>query len=84
MSQYQDISCKIGPKSGVVSGPNPKYPMYSYERPSWLFWQGYYEGLIAKHNLTHDEAISTMQSRDVRYMLDFHEDKLKELGRSLA
>ena len=35
----KDITCEIGPKFGVVSGLNPKYPMYSYERPAYIFFQ---------------------------------------------
>ncbi len=78
-AERRDITTEIGPKWGPVSGPNPKYPMYSYERPAWIFWQGFYNGLI-DCGFSHQTSIEIMQSRDVRHMLDGDGDEIKDMG----
>lgn len=80
----RDISEDIGPFStGFYSEANCKYPMYSFNRPVYSFWQGFYEGL-RKRGLTHQQSIHEMQSKGVRLMLDDHSDMLQNLGREMA
>lgn len=78
-----DIGCDIGPLFGLVCGDKPKYPMYSYERPTWLFWQGFYNKLLAS-GYTHVSAIELMQNSSVRHGLDQFEDEIKEIGEKFA
>lgn len=80
MSKYKDISADIG---DLFPNETIKVTMYSYSRPAWVFWQGYYNGLI-DNGLTHEQAIAVLQSRDVRWMLDDKSDQIKELGYNLA
>lgn len=77
----EDITSSIGelfPSSEPV-----KYTMYSYSRPAYLFWQGFYAGL-RKNGATHKQAIAVLQSKAARHMLDGEGDTLSELGEPMA
>ena len=75
-----DITGQIGDLYPLLS---PEVPMYSFSRPAYIFWQGFYDGLI-KRGFTHEIAIREMQSKGVRWMLDSEDNKLKELGAKMA
>lgn len=72
----RDISIEIGPLDS-----DRAVPMYSYERPASLFWQGVYDGLIAR-SMTHDQAMEWLQSKHARWILNSCGEELTELGRS--
>jgi len=74
----KDITGEIGPIND-----KSKYPMYSYERPAYIFWQGAYEGMI-KLGKTHNEAITILQSKAARWLLDHNDLLIKNLGKELA
>lgn len=42
---------------------------YSYDRPAYIFWNAFVNGLIAS-GLTEAEAIEWVQSKKARWMLD--------------
>ena len=79
-----DITCKIGPLGKLACGDTPEWPMYSYERPSWILWDAVANEL---HRLGWtEEAIKTLlQSKSPRYALDGDlGDLLRGLGISWA
>jgi len=78
---HQDITADIGEL--YASGQPVKHTMYSYSRPAYTFWQGFYDGL-RKKGMNHDDAIRVLQSKAARHMLDGHSDELTKLGEKLA
>lgn len=76
----QDITGMIG---DLYPKENPEYAMYSYSRPAYLFWQGFYEGLLAR-GFTHKKAIEEMQSKGPRWMFDGDSESVKQLGFKMA
>lgn len=79
--EQTDITSDIGPL--YPSSDSPKNPMYSYSRPAYTFWQGFYDGL-RKKGMTHEKAMEVLQSKAARHMLDGHDDEIKTLGEKLA
>jgi hypothetical protein len=79
--KHDDITGKIG--SLFPDASDPEIPMYSYSRPAYLFWQGFYEGL-RERGMTDEQAFEEMQSKGVRWMLDLSGEMLGDLGRSMA
>ncbi len=79
--KHEDISSRIGEL--FPSSDKPEYPMYSYNRPAYNFWQGFYHGL-RKKGMTHKKAIAVLQSKAARHMLDGHADEVQALGEKLA
>lgn len=61
----------------------PVKPMYSFSRPAYSFWQGFYDALRSR-GLTQDEAFEEMQSKGVRWLLDSHGTELRNLGVELG
>jgi hypothetical protein len=65
--EYRDITADIGP---LHTRTEPaKIPMFSYERPAYLFWQFVFEGLQEK-GWTEEQAIHWLQSKGPRWELD--------------
>jgi hypothetical protein len=58
-------------------------PLYSYERPSELFWTGVHQQLM-KMGLTYDQAVEMLQNKSMRYMLDNFGDELETLGAKMV
>lgn len=63
----RDITADIGPM--YRDGWKPKIPMYSYERPAYIFWQAVFEGL-QEGGMTETQAIDWLQSKNPRWALD--------------
>ncbi len=78
---FGEIAGAIGDR--FPSKEVPEFPMFSFDRPSNLFWQGYFEGLREK-GLTAEQAFEVLQSSTVRHQLDWHEDKISEMGKRMA
>ena len=78
-----DISGKIGPLFPIKAGGEAEWPMYSFERPAWKFWNGVASGLKAK-GYSEEETKEWLQSKKARWFLDEFDDKLFELGEQLA
>ena len=76
-----DITGNVGPLF-PPSTPSD-WPMYSFNRPAYTFWNGFAKGL-AKRGLSIDEIKVELQSKGVRLMLDVHSDKLEAVGEDLA
>lgn len=77
----QDITGKIGP---LFRDPeSPEIGFYSYSRAAYLFWQGFYEGLLQR-GLTHQQAIEEMCSKGTRWMFDHDPDSIMNCGRAMA
>ena len=74
----RDITGDIGSLYANTTGP--AYPMYSFNRAAYTFWQGVFEGLVAK-GLSEVQAIKWLQSREARSMLDgVTSEMLHDLG----
>lgn len=80
-TQPRDITSAIGPCFGITE--SAEITMYSYARPAYNFWQGFYEGLIER-GLTHEEAAGELSSKGTRWLMDHHEDELQALGKAMA
>lgn len=61
----------------------PEWPMYSYERPAWNFWNGVANGL-RDMGYSDEQIKGILQSKAARWLLDKHDDKLQDLGYSMA
>jgi len=79
--QMQDITGLIGPLYHSDKGVT--HLMYSYNSAAYLFWQGFYEGLIAQ-GFGHQQALDEMTSKGVRRMFDARGEEVTELGRAMA
>jgi hypothetical protein len=79
--EIPDITGDIGEL--FPSSEKPKHPMYSYNRPAYLFWQGFYAAL-RKKGASHKDAMQVLSSKAARHMLDGHGDEVEELGAKLA
>ena len=74
-----DITGDIGPLEAQV-----KYPMYSFNRAAYNFWQGIYTGL-RQQGRSHKQAIDILQSKFMRWEFDGTlADMLQAIGRSYA
>lgn len=81
--KYRDLSIELGPMFPAC-GPAPKHPMYSYDRPAWLFWQGVADQL-QEQGMSEERAIAWLKSSSTRHGLDGAiEIALAELGRRLV
>jgi hypothetical protein len=80
ITDITDITAMIGQ---LYVDEKCTHPMYSYDRAAYLFWQGFYEGLV-KRGLSHEKALEEMQSKGVRWMFDRDANKVKNLGRKMA
>ncbi len=76
----EDFSGRMGPKLSLHSASNPpEWPMYSYERPAWLYFNGVANALRAQG--WNDEQIKErLASKDMRWMLDAWEQEVEHLG----
>lgn len=65
--QHRDISGDIGP---LYDRREPvKVPMYSYDRPAYIVWQGVFNALLDQGK-TEEQAIDILQSKHMRWALD--------------
>lgn len=61
-----------------------KYPMYTFARPAYMFWQGFYNGL-RKSGISHKEALTHMQGKGVRWLFDQDGDQeMEKVGQLFA
>jgi hypothetical protein len=75
-----DFTGKFAP---LDSKDPESWPMYSFERPAFCFWNGVANEL--KRRLMSEKAIKEfLQSKDTRWMLDQHGECLEELGAELV
>lgn len=82
MTHSIDITGKIGPLNNTFI--NPEWPMYSYERPAYIFWNAIANGLH-KAGWTEEQIREWLQSKGPRHALDFAlEEKLIQLGQEYA
>lgn len=61
----------------------PEWPMYSFDRPSTLFWSGFANGL-RERGLADKEIGDELRSKGTRWLLDEFGERLEELGLALA
>ena len=81
MKHLQDITADIGP---LYPKSEATIPMYSFDRPAIILWQGTYEAMRAD-GCTHEQVSAWLQSKGPRWMLDGEAgDKLEELGREMG
>jgi hypothetical protein len=81
MKKFQDISGDIGDR---VYNSDCSNPMYSFSRPAYILWQGFYDGL-RQRGLSHEQAMDEMQSKGTRWMLDGEASKkIERLGQKMA
>jgi len=71
-----DITCKIGP---LFEHKESEIPMYSYDRPAYLFWNGVAKGL-KKSGATNKEIQWWLQSKCARWMLDGMGEEVEKFG----
>lgn len=76
-----DITYKIG---AVYRLKDPKWPMYSYDRPAYMLWNAIANGLHDK-GWSEEEIKTWLQSKATRWALDgsLGED-VEKLGREYA
>ena len=78
MKRLQDITAAIGP---LYPNAETTIPMYSFDRPATILWQGVYDAMRAD-GCTHEQAVEWLQSKGPRRMLDGNlGEQLQELGR---
>jgi hypothetical protein len=73
-----DYTGKMGPLSS-----GKEWPMYSFERPAYLFWNAF-ANQLAREGFSERQIQTALQGRDVRHMLDTDQDAIEEVGRTLA
>lgn len=78
--KFQDITGRVGP---LFPAKKPEIPMHSFERAAYLFWQGFYQGLM-RRGLTHEQAVAELQSKGTRWMFDGNGDALVKFGEKFA
>ena len=66
MNDY-DITDKIGPL--YVAPEPPEWPMYSYDRPSYLLWNAIAKSLHER-GASDDQIKEWLQSKEPRWALD--------------
>jgi hypothetical protein len=79
---HQDITATIGPMWAYAMS-NREVQMYSYERPAYNFWQGFYEVLV-ESGMSHEAALLELTHSAIRHFLDNNDDAIHNLGRTLA
>lgn len=77
----RDITADIGPLWPLPQ--EGRRTMYSYERPAYLFWQGFADALFDR-GLTKEQVFRELASKGTRWLLDAQGEKLKQLGRRLG
>ena len=75
-----DITGKIGP---LPRSDKAEWPMYSFERGGYAFWNGLAGELHAK-GWSDEEIRVWLQSKHPRWLLDSRDDELAALGAKLA
>ena len=80
--ENMDITGKIGPLY-PQKGQDIEWPMYSFDRAAYLFWNGFAKGL-AERGLSQNQIKNELQSKGVRWLMDQQEGRLEELGRLMA
>lgn len=75
-----DITGKIG----NLFHQEPEWPMYSYDRPSWLVWNAM-ANVFHDNGWSEDKIKTWLQSKEPRWSLDGAlGDALQEVGRKYA
>ena len=59
-----------------------EWPMYSFDRPAFMFWNGFANGL-KRLGLTDEQIKDELQSKGPRWMLD-NCDEIEKLGLKMA
>lgn len=78
MNSHRDITGDIGDLDS-----DRAVTMYSYERPAYNFWQGFYEVLV-EGGMSHVTAMRELTHSSIRHFLDNNDDAIRDLGRTLA
>ena len=81
MNEDYDYTGRICPL--FPSQIDSEWPMYSYERPAYTFWNGFANGL-KKQGFTDKEIGEWLMSKQARWMLDGKEHELSDLGFELS
>ena len=81
-SEAESLSCKL---YQLYNEPLPpeSVSMYSFDRPSRLFFTGVIKYLM-EHGMSKEGIIWNLQSKNIRWMLDRYEDEVEELGKNMA
>jgi hypothetical protein len=58
------------------------FTMYSYERPSRIFWFCVSKELLAR-GLTEEEVVEWLQSKNPRWLLDSYEDRFEAMAKEM-
>jgi len=74
---YTGKFCDLHPSTGR------EWPMYSYERPAWDFWNGFANGL-KDQGFSEAEIEEWLKSKLARWLLDQNGHKLYDLGYELS
>jgi hypothetical protein len=71
-----DYTGRFGP---LFQQENVEWPMYSFERPSWLFWNGV-ANYLRSQGKTESEIKDALQHKNMRWMLDSRDSLVESLG----
>ena len=75
------ITDKIG---NMFQGESPEWPMYSFNRPAYAFWQGIANEL-QDMGYSQKDIKGILQSKHMRWLFDGDgHDQVTELGRMIA
>ena len=75
-----DYTGRVGPLDPLHG---VDWPMYSFDRPAFCFWNGFANGL-RRDGWTEDQIKNTLQSKDVRWMLDGYDQEIDDFGEKFA
>ena len=76
-----DITGKIG---NMFQGEQPEWPMYSFNRPAYAFWQGVATEL-QEQGYSQKQIQGVLQSKHMRWLFDGQaNEQLELLGRTIA
>ena len=78
-----DYTGRFGPLYRPSPETKPDWPMFSYDRPAYLFWNGV-ANYLREQGKTDDEISEALQSKDMRYMLDSYGQIIESLGATVA
>ena len=76
MKDYTGKFCDLNPLSN-------EWPMYSFDRAAYSFWNGFANGLKDK-GFRDDQIKDWLQSKLARWLLDADSEKIENLGYEMA
>ena len=81
--RFKDYTGQPGQLQSLAKSlSKPKWPMYSFDRPSYNFWNGA-ANYLRDSGMSDDEIGEVLMSKDARWMLDngpINDSDIEQLG----